>query len=34
MSREIGKYRGIRTDNGEWVYGSLTICNAFDLNNA
>ncbi len=24
-------YRAKRKDNGEWVYGSLTICNAYDL---
>jgi uncharacterized phage protein (TIGR01671 family) len=25
MRESIGKYRGQRTDNGEWVYGSLII---------
>ena len=25
-------YRGKRKDNGEWVYGSLRVCNAYDLN--
>lgn len=29
--REI-KFRGKRKDNGEWVYGSLTVENAYDLN--
>ena len=26
------KFRGKRIDNSEWVYGSLTIYNAYDLN--
>ena len=30
--RDIGKYRGQRKDNGEWVYGSLKVYNAYDLN--
>ena len=25
MRESMGKYRGKRVDNGEWVYGSLTI---------
>ena len=28
MREKIGKYRGKRVDNGEWVFGYLTICNA------